>query len=210
VTAHDPQLHDKRLAALLAGVSPDYRSAAPGLARLLSSLMPAEAAPPLPAIDMGQLLAEARAEAHAEGLAAGEALGRAAAAAEIAPLRAALASAAEAARAATSIDEAALRPLLVELIAAVARTVLMAELNGSRSVLAPLVEAALAEVGDGALPTLLAHPDTLALLGPELPPGLATTPDATLPPAHVVLSAPDYRIEAGIEERLARVLKALA
>lgn len=210
MTVHDPNLHDKRLAALMAGVSPDYRAAAPGLARLLSSLMPAEAPPPLPDIDMGQLLAEARAEGHAQGLAEGEAQGRAAAAAELAPLRDALAKAADAARAATAIDEAALRPLLVELIAAVARTVLMAELTGSRRVLAPLVEAALAEVGEGALPTLMAHPDTLALLGPELPPGLATAPDATLPPAHVVLTAPDYRIEAGIEERLSRILKALA
>lgn len=205
MTAHDP-----RLAALLAGVSPDYRSAAPGLARLLSSLMPADAPPPPPEIEMGQLLDDARAEAHRQGLAEGEALGRAAAAAELAPLRAALASAAEAALAATSIDEAALRPLLVELVAAVARTVLMAELNGGRRVLAPLVEAALAEVGEGALPTLMAHPDTLALLGPELPPGLATAPDSALPPAHVVLTAPDYRIEAGLEERLARILKALA
>lgn len=205
MTAHDP-----RLAALLAGVSPDLRANAPGLARLLSSLMPAETPPPRSEMDVAVLLAEARNQGRDEGHAQGEAAGRAAADAELAPLRAALASAAAAARTATEIDEAALRPLLVELVEAVARTVLMAELKGSRRVLAPLVEAALAEVADGALPTLLANPETLALLAPELPPGLSTAPDATLPPAHIVLAAPDFRIEAGIEERLARILKALA
>ena len=157
----------------------------------------------------GALMADATAigallQQAAQHLAKGEAR-----AAE-APLRAALANAAAAARAATAIDEAALRPMLVTLVEAVARTVLMAELAGGRRVLAPLVEAALAEVGEGALPTLLANPETLALLGPELPPGLSTAPDATLPPAHIVLAAPDYRIEAGIEERLARIVKALA
>ena len=86
----------------------------------------------------------------------------------------------------------------------------MAELKGGRRVLAPLVEAALAEVGDGALPTLVAHPETLALLAPELPPGLTTAADPALPTAHVVLAAPEYRIEAGIAERLARIVKALA
>ena len=205
MTAHDP-----RLAALLAGVSAEIRTDAPGLARLLSSLMPGQTPPPKSKIDVVVLLDEARSEARAQGRIDGEAAGRAAAEADLAPLRAALGSAAAAARAATAIDEAALRPLLVGLVEAVTRTVLMAELKAGRRVLAPLLEAALAEVGDGALPTLLAHPETLALLGPELPPGLTTTPDPALPPAHVVLSAPDYRIEAGLEERLARILKALA
>ena len=205
MTAHDP-----RLAALLAGVSPDVRAAAPGLARLLNSLMPAPLLSPHEDIDAAMLLAQAQADSHAQAQADGHAAGHAAAQAELAPLRAALANAAAAARSATAIDEAALRPLLIGLIAAVARTVLMAELAGGRRVLAPLVEAALAEVGDGALPTLLAHPETLALLGPELPPGLATAPDPALPIAHIVLAAPDYRIETGLEERLARILKALA
>lgn len=205
MTAHDP-----RLAALLAGVSPDVRAGAPGLARLLSSLMPAEPPPPAPAVDMAALLAEARSQGRDEGLAAGEAAGRAAATAELAPLREALRAATGAANAATAIDVAKLRPLIVQLVESVAKTVLMAELKTGRRALAPLVEAALAEVADGALPTLVAHPDTLALLGPELPPGLATAADAALPPAHVVLAGPDYRIEAGIEERLARILKALA
>ncbi|WP_197042329.1 FliH/SctL family protein, partial [Sandarakinorhabdus oryzae] len=98
----------------------------------------------------------------------------------------------------------------VQLVAAVAKAVLMAELGAGRSVLAPLVEAALAEVADGALPTLIAHPETLALLGPELPPGLATAADPSLPAAHVVLAGPDFRIEAGLDERLARIMKALA
>ncbi len=205
MTAHDP-----RLAALLAGVSPDLRAGAPGLARLLSSLMPAEAAPPREAVDVAILLADARAEGYARGFAEGVAAGRVAAEAALAPLRAALASAAVAARTATAIDEVALRPLLVELVENIARIVLMSELKGGRRVLAPLVEAALAEVGDAALPTLVAHPDTLALLAPELPPGLTTAADPALPTAHVVLAAPDYRIEAGIAERLARIVKALA
>lgn len=209
MTAHDP-----RLAALLAGALPEIRSGAPGLARLLISLMPTQ--PPLPGseIDMVVLLDEARFEArdqgHAQGRIDGEAAGRAAAQADLAPLRAALASAAAAARAATAIDEAALRPLLAALVEAVTRTVLIAELKTGRRVLVPLVEAALAEVGDGALPMLLAHPETLALLSPELPPGLTTMPDPALPLAHVVLAAPNYRIEAGLEERLARILKVLA
>lgn len=204
MTAHDP-----RLAALLAGVSPDLRAGAPGLARLLSSLMPAEAPPPRAEVDVTTLLADARAEGHARGFSEGEAAGRAAAEADLAPLRAALASASAAARSATAIDEAALRPLLVELVENIARTVLMAELKGGRRVLAPLVEAALAEVGDGVLPTLVAHPETLALLAPELQQGLTTAADPALPTAHVVLAAPDYRIEAGIAERLARIVKAL-
>jgi flagellar assembly protein FliH len=209
VTAHDPRLHDSRVAALLAGVSPDLRAGAPGLARLLSSLMPAEPAP-APQLDVTALVAEARAQGAAEGHAAGEAAGRAAATAELAPLRAALSNAVTAARDAIAIDEAALRPLLVQLVTAVAKTVLMAELGAGRRVLAPLVEAALAEVADGALPTLIAHPDTLALLGPELPPGLLTAADPALPAAHVVVAGPDFRIEAGFEERLARLVKALA
>jgi flagellar assembly protein FliH len=213
VTAHDPRLHDQRLAALLAGVSPEVRQGMPGLARLLTSLMPA--APPAepepePVVALPVLLDEARASGEAAGFAAGEAAGRAAANAELAPLRAALHAAVAAARAATAIDEAVLRPLLCQLVETVANAVLMAELNGGRRVLAPLVEAALAEVADGALPTLRAHPDTLALLGPELPPGLSTAADPALPPAHVVLAGPDYRIEAGLAERLARIMKALA
>jgi flagellar biosynthesis/type III secretory pathway protein FliH len=200
VTAHDP-----RLAALLAGVSPEIRAGAPGLARLLSSMMPAEVSPRAE-MDLPTLLADAR----AEGLRAGEAAGWAAAEAELAPLRAALENAADAARAATAIDAAALRPVLNELVENIVRTVLMAELDAGRAVLAPLVEAALAEVGESAEPTLIAHPETLALLGPELPPGLASSADPALPAGHVTLAGPDYRIEAGIEERLARVLKALA
>ena len=205
MTAHDP-----RLAALLAGVSPDVRAAAPGLARLLASLMPANARPPLVEIDLSVQLSEARAHAHAEGLSAGTAAGRAAALAELAPLRAALESAVAAARSGAAVDEAALRPLLGQLVEAVTKTVLMAELQAGRRVLVPLVEAALAEVAENALPTLTAHPETLALLGPDLPPGLATAADAALPTDHVVLSGPDYRIEAGLAERLTRILKALA
>ena len=205
MTAHDP-----RLAALLAGVSPAMRAGTPGLARLLSSLLPAEARPPEPEIDVSVLLEQARAQGRTDGFLAGETAGQAAALAELAPLRAALENAVAAARAVTAIDEAALRPLLGQRIEAVAKTVLMAELQGGRRVLAPLVEAALAEVAEGALPTLIAHPDTLALLGPELPPGLATAADPALPIGHVVVAGPDYRIDAGLAERLARIVKALA
>ena len=213
MTAHDPELHDfdlhhQRLAAVLAGGLPGLR--APGLAQLLCSLMPAPELPPSARIDMSVLLAEARLQGEAEGRAAGFAAGHAAATAELGPLRAALDGAIGAARAATAIDDAALRPLLADLVAATASAVLMAELRGGARVLAPLVAAALAEAADSALPTLIAHPETLALLGPELPPGLATATDPALPAAHIVLAAPDYRIETGIGERLARIVKALA
>jgi flagellar biosynthesis/type III secretory pathway protein FliH len=85
----------------------------------------------------------------------------------------------------------------------------MAELSAGGRVLAPLVNAALAEVADAALPVLSAHPDTLALIADELPPGLATAADAALPPGHIVVSGPDYRVEAGLAERLARLLEGL-
>jgi flagellar assembly protein FliH len=209
VTAHDPQL-----AALLAGVRPDTVASAPGLARLLSSLMtPArspDAAPALPTPDMAKLLADARAQALAEGRAEGEAAGRAAAQADLGPLKASLAAAVAATQAATSIDEAALAPLLAGLVKAVATAVLMAELNAGGRVLGPLVAAALAEVADAALPTLCAHPDTLALIGPDLPPGLATAPDPALPPGHIVVAGPDYRVDAGLGERLSRLVEGLA
>lgn len=207
MTAHDP-----RMAALLAGA--DARGAgssrAEGLARLLTSLMPAADAPLAPAIDVAALLAEARVQGHADGHAGGFAEGLAAATAELTPLRAALEGAVAAARALTAIDDAALRPLLAELVRAAARAVLMADLAGGARVLMPLVDAALAEAAEGALPTLIAHPATLALITPELPPGLATAADAALPLAHIVLAAPDYRVEAGIDERLAHIVKALA
>jgi flagellar assembly protein FliH len=160
-------------------------------------------------MDVAVLLEEARAAGEADGYAAGEAAGRAAASAELAPLRAALEAAAAACRAATTIDEAPLRALLVDLVGAVARGVLMAELGAGGRVLAPLAAAALAEVAEGALPRLVAHPETLALLARDLPPGLLTAADAALPPGHVSVQGPDYRVEAGLEERLARLLATL-
>jgi flagellar biosynthesis/type III secretory pathway protein FliH len=223
VSVHDPRLHDPkrddaRLAALLAGVPDAALAAAPGLARLLTSLMtpsaPAEpvAAPngaTAPGPDLETLLREARAEGEAVGRIAGEAEGRAAAAAELADLRAALRAAAAAASALTRIDEAQLAPLLQEIVKAVAEAVLMQELSSGGRALVPLVSAALAEAGAGSLPQLHAHPDTLALLAGDLPAGLATAADAALPPGHVVVSGPDYRIEAGLAERLARLVEAL-
>jgi flagellar biosynthesis/type III secretory pathway protein FliH len=214
VSVHDPGLHDPRLAALLAGVPRDHVAAAPGLARLLSSLMapqpPAPSAPEAPpSADMDALLAAARAQAEAQGFAAGEAAGRAAERAELAPLRAALVEAAAAARAVTCLDEARLAPLLTGLVKAVAEAVLMAELAAGGRVLAPLVAAALAEVAEAALPCLQAHPDTLALIADDLPPGLGVAADPALPPGHIVVAGPDYRVEAGLGERLARLVEAL-
>jgi flagellar assembly protein FliH len=199
-------VHDPRMAALLGPPAP-----AAGLARLLASLNPPPEPEPEaePAIDIAALLAEARAEGEAAGRLAGEVQGRAAAEAALAPLRTALIAATNAARAACAIDEAVLRPLLTALVDAVAGTVLMAELTAGRRALAPLVAAALAEVAEAALPTLSAHPDTMALIAADLPPGLITRADAALPPGHVAVAGPDYRIEAGLAERLARLLAVL-
>jgi flagellar assembly protein FliH len=199
VTAHDP-----RLAALL-GTAPAH---AAGLAALLASHQPKPPPPPEPAVDLGALLAEARAQGGADGLAAGEARGRAAAEAALAPRLAALDAAAAALTHATSLDEATLAPLLTALAKAICETVLMAELARPRA-LRPLVEAALAEVADAALPTLSAHPTTLALIAADLPPGLTTAADPGLPPGHVAVTGPDYRVDAGLADRLAQLLKAL-
>lgn len=209
MTAHDP-----RLAALLAGVPQHAVAAAPGLARLLSSLIapppPAELAPDAGIQDLDALLAQARADAEAAGFTAGEAAGRAAAVTDLAPLRAALAEAVTAARALSSVDERRLAPLLADLVKAVAEAVLMTELTAGGRVLGPLVAAALAEVAEAALPTLLAHPDTLALIAADLPPGLATATDPALPVGHVVVAGPDYRVEAGLTERLTRLVEGIA
>ncbi|MBU6166216.1 MAG: hypothetical protein KGQ52_08780 [Alphaproteobacteria bacterium] len=199
MTAHDP-----RLAALL-GTSP---AGSAGLAALLASHLPKPPPPAEPQVDIGSLLDEARAQGRAEGEAAGEARGRAAASADLAPRLAALDTAAAALRSATGLDEAVLAPLLTGLARAICETVLMAELARPRS-LRPLVDAALAEVAEAAIPTLSAHPATLALIAADLPPGLATRADASLPPGHVAVAGPDYRIDAGLGDRLAQILKAL-
>ena len=54
-----------------------------------------------------------------------------------------------------------------------------------------------------------AHPDTLALIMADLPPGVSTCGDPALPPGHVAIAGPDFRIEAGLAERLARLLAVL-
>lgn len=206
--------HDPRLAALLGAANPDGQIVAgSAMARLLASLNPQpEPEPevePEPAIDLVGLLREARAEGEAAGFAAGEARGQAAAEAALAPLRAALMAAADAARAACAIDDTALRPLLADLVKTVAQTVLMAELAAGGRVLAALVAAALAEVAENALPTVLANPATLALIAPDLAPGLITRADPALPPGHISVVGPDYRIDAGLAERLAQLLAVL-
>ncbi len=204
MTAHDP-----RLAALL-GLAPPAAAtpASAGLAALLASHLPKPPPPPEPEIDLSALLGEARAQGEADGAVAGEARGRAAAQAELAPRLAALDAAAAACRAATMLDEALLAPLLATLVQRCCETVLMAELARPHS-LRPLVTAALAEVAEVAIPTLSAHPDTLALIAADLPPGLATAADPALPPGHVAVAGPDYRVDAGLGDRLARLLKAL-
>jgi flagellar biosynthesis/type III secretory pathway protein FliH len=206
-------VHDPRLAALLAGVPDAALVGAPGLARLLTSLMtPSPPAAPdvaAPGSDVEALLRQARAEGEAAGRAAGELAGRTAAEADLADLRTALEQAASAAMALTGIDETQLAPLLQELVRGVAQAVLIKELSSGDRVLAPLVAAALAEISAKAVPTLIAHPDTLALLAGDLPAGLATAADAALLPGHIVISGPDYRIEAGLAERLARLVGAL-
>ncbi len=208
MTAHDPLL-----AALLRArqVAPAPPAAVPaGLAGLLASMVPPPPQPDVaePEIDLAALLAEARAAGDAEGRAAGEAFGRAAADAVLAPRIAALDAAAAACRAVTEIDEALLAPLLTGLVQRLCEAVLMGELAVPHR-LRPLVEAALAEVAEAAVPNLSAHPETLALIAADLPPGLCTAADASLPPGHVVVAGPDYRIDAGLADRLARLLKAL-
>ncbi len=208
MTAHDP-----RLAALLAGVPQEAVAAAPGLARLLISLITppqAEASPASGTPYVDTLLEQVRADAEAAGFAAGEVAGRAAAHRDLAPLRAALADAAAAASAATHIDEARLAPMLADLVKAVAQAVLMAELTTGGRVLQPLVAAALAEVAEAALLSLSAHPDTLGLIAADLPPGLMTITDPALPVGHITVAGPDFRVEAGLADRLARLVEAMA
>lgn len=203
-------MHDPRLAALLSGVPATTLAEAPGLARLLTSLMvPARPEPAAPEPTLDGLLQQARQDGEAAGRRAGEAAGRAAATAELAPVKAAFAAAAAAASAAGQIDEARLAPLLRQMVKAIAEQVLIQELSAGSRVLEPLVNAVLAEVSDAALAQLSAHPDTLALIIDDLPPGLGAIPDPALPPGHVVVAGPDYRIEAGLAERLARLVEAL-
>ncbi len=171
-----------------------------GLAGLLTSLHPrvppSEAPPDLDAIRQA-------------GWEAGFVAGEAAAAAGLAPLRVQLASAAAALDAACCFDVDGLRPLFVALVRDIASAVLQAELTIGGSVLAPLVDAALAAVRQGEAPVFSAHPDTLAALKPYLP-DLATAADVTCARDGFCVSAPQFIIAAGLSDRLADIVAGLA
>lgn len=173
------------------------------LALLLDRLQPVVPAPEVtePACDPAAIRAEA--------FAAGEAAGRAAAEAALLPLHADLEAAAAAFRNAAVIDGAALRPLLAALVRAVAEAVLASELAMRDDALLALAQAAFAAVMPDEAPLLTAHPDTLARLGPHLPP-VAIRPDSGMPAGAVCVSGPTFRIDADIATRLAQSLEGLA
>jgi flagellar biosynthesis/type III secretory pathway protein FliH len=182
-------------------LAPAHAHAA-GLAGLLAALRPrAEPvdAPPPPDLDA------IRAAGWDDGFTAGEA----AATAALSPLRVQLAEAAAALDAACRIDVDALRPLFVTLIRQIAEAVLMAELGASAATLEPLVNAALTAVHAGEAPTLRAHPETLAALGPHLP-DVATHADPGLARDAFSVCAPQFRIDVGLSARLAAVTGAMA
>lgn len=173
-----------------------------GLAGLLTALRPRiepEVAPPTPP-DLDAI----RAAGWDDGFAAGEA----AAAAGLAPLRVRLGEAAAALDSACRIDIDALRPLFVTLVTAVAEAVLAAELRAGAAMV-PLVTAALAQVRLGEAPTLCAHPETLVDLRAHLP-DVAVAADPGLPRDAFTVSAPQFRIDAGLSARLAEIAGTLA
>lgn len=171
-----------------------------GLAGLLDALQPrVEAAPPPP--DLDAIRAEAQAAGHAAGRAEGAASERAA----LAPLKAQLAAACTALSAAAVVDAEALRAPLAALVRQLAEAVLLAELQRDPAVLLAIATAALAAVVPGQAATLVAHPDTLAALGPLLS-GVATAADAALAPDHITVSGADFIIDTSLSARLADIL----
>lgn len=168
-----------------------------GLSALLSAMQPREASS-LPEIDVEAI--------HETAWNQGFDAGRESAIAELAPLRLHLAEAAAALQSACRIDAAGLRPVVGELVRAVAEAVLRAELGSGARVLIPLVEAALAAVKPAEMPTLKAHPQTLAALAPEFP-DLLMAEDASLPKDGFVVAGLDFVIEAGLQARLAEIME---
>jgi flagellar biosynthesis/type III secretory pathway protein FliH len=174
-----------------------------GLAGLLTSLRPrvlpseAPVAPP----DLDAI--------RQAGWEAGFVAGEAAATAGLAPLREQLASAAAALDAACCINADDLRPLFTTLVHDTAGAVLQAELTVGGSLLAPLVDAALAAVRLGEAPVLSAHPDTLAALQAYLP-DVATAADATCSRDGFSVSAPQFTIAASLADRLTDIVAGLA
>lgn len=186
-----------------AGMSEAATLAPAGLASLLTALRPRvepEVAPqPPPDLDA------IRAAGWEDGFAAGEA----AAAASLAPLRVRLGEAAAALDAACRIDIDTLRPVFVTLVTAIAEAVLAAELRTGAAVLMPLVTAALAEVRVDEAAILHAHPETLADLRDHLP-DVALAADADMARDGFSISAPQFRIDAGLSARLAAITGTMA
>ncbi len=171
-----------------------------GLASLLDALQPrVEPASPPPDLEA------IRAAAHAAGQAAGRAEGTANERAALAPLKAQLTAACTALSAAAVVDADALRPVLAALVRQLAEAVLLAELQRDPAVLLALAAAALAAVVPGQAATLVAHPGTLAALGPFLP-EIATAADPALAPDCITVSGADFIIDTSLSARLADIL----
>jgi flagellar biosynthesis/type III secretory pathway protein FliH len=167
---------------------------------MLASMLPpvAEVAP---AVDIEAL----RATAFADG----EAAGAARAEAELAPLRLALAEAAEALRAAMVIDVDGLRPVLAGVIKGICEAVVRAELRIDPSVLLRLIEAALAMVRPSEAATLRVHPLMLERLRAWLP-EIDVAADAALAGDEFTVSGGDFVIEAGLAARLDEIMEGVA
>ncbi len=170
-----------------------------GLAGLLQALQPRgpESVAPPPPPDLDAI--------RQSGWEAGFVAGENSAETALAPLRLWLAEAAEALRAACTIDADRLRPQFNSLVRAVAEAVLAAELRAGSMVLEPLVTAALAQLQPGDEPTLVAHPDVLAALAPHLP-DIATRADPAMPIDGFAVSGSDFIIDACLTARLDQVL----
>jgi flagellar assembly protein FliH len=171
-----------------------------GLAAMLASMRP-RVPEPAPVVDVEGVRAAALAE--------GEATGAARAEAELAPLRLALAQAAEALRAAAVIDVDALRPVVAGVIRGICEAVVMAELRLDPSVLLRLIEAALAMVRPGEVATLRVHPVMLERLRPYLP-EMEVAADPALAGDEFAVSGGDFVIEAGLAARLDEIMEGVA
>jgi flagellar biosynthesis/type III secretory pathway protein FliH len=178
-----------------------------GLAVLLSWLQPGDAAEAVREADVVRDVGGEIVAARAEGFAAGTVAGREEALAELAPLVAALRGAEAALQAACEIEVAAVQPVLAGLVRQVCEAVLMAELSGGALVLAPLVDAALAEVKPGEAAVLRAHPDVLAALEGRFEAVLAQG-DAAMALDAFAVEGPGFVIGAGLQARLDAILEA--
>jgi flagellar assembly protein FliH len=172
-----------------------------GLAGLLAAMAPPPAAPPPPEIDLDGL--------HDAAWQQGFAAGAAQAETELAPLRLALAQAAEAFASACTIAVDPLRPVVMEVVRRIAETVVMAELRLDPSVLLRLIEAALAMVRPGEAMGLRVHPDMVERLRAWLP-DIAIEADPAVAEDGFVVAGGDFVIEAGLAARLGDIMGELA